>query len=72
MRAMPRGFRRPRIPVTGAPAGPGSWHSPDPADTRGIARMTRSYEGTIASAAPLVRQTPDMPAAMLMATVPLE
>ncbi len=43
MRAMPRVSHRPRIPVTGAPAGPESRHPSDPADTRGIARMARSY-----------------------------
>ncbi len=26
MRAMPRAFRRPQVPVTGAPAGPASRH----------------------------------------------
>ncbi len=45
MRAMPRAFCRPRIPVTDAPAGPESRHPPDPAGTRGIARMARSYGG---------------------------
>ncbi len=45
MRAMPRLFRRPRIPVTGTPAGPESRHPPDLAGTHGIARMARSYEG---------------------------
>ncbi|WP_149193921.1 hypothetical protein [Luteimonas suaedae] len=44
MRAMPRAFRRPRILVTGALADPESRHPPDPAGTRGIARMARSYE----------------------------
>ncbi len=47
MRAIPRAFRRPRIPVTGARAGPESRHPSDPADTRGIARMARSYEGAV-------------------------
>ncbi len=44
MRAMPRAFRRPHILVTGASAGPELRYPPDPAGTRGIARMTRSYE----------------------------
>ncbi len=43
MRAMPRTSGRPRIPVTGAPAGPEARHPPDPAGNRGIARMARSY-----------------------------
>ncbi len=43
MRAMPRALRHPRIPVAGAPAGPRSRHPSDPAGTRGIARMARSY-----------------------------
>ncbi len=43
MRAMPRALCRPRIPVTGVPAGPESRHPPDAAGTRGIARMARSY-----------------------------
>ncbi len=45
MGAIPRVFRRPRIPVTDVPAGPESRHPPDPADTRGIAPMGRSYGG---------------------------
>ncbi len=44
MGAMPRAFRGQHIPVTGAPAGPGSRHPPDPVGTRGIAPMGRSYE----------------------------
>ncbi len=43
MGAMPRASRRPQIPLTGAPAGPESRHPPDPAGTRGIAPMARSY-----------------------------
>ncbi len=43
MRAMPRAWRRPEIPVTGAPVDPESWHPLAPAATRGIARMARSY-----------------------------
>ncbi len=43
MRAMPRARRHPRISVTGAPAGSKSRRPPDPAGTRGIARVARSY-----------------------------